>query len=304
LQSEGRFTTYLALRQLAEKGKAHPESGPHTYLAPNDAAFAALPAGELDRLKSDPALLRKFFDPHTLSGRVTVADMVGPGRSQSHRFKSMSDTSLEFSPAPAAPAAPTATTAVAPVGPVGPIGSVGPVAPAPAAPAPAAPEAPTANTAVGPVGPVEPTGPVGPEAPAPAAPQAPTATEAVKPVAPTETPVAAMPTDAPLASPAMVPIDPITVQAVKDALTKMQATVDATKLKMATAPTTTQTEQTAEMEKIALAQSAAEAAEATKLKLASALLKTQQPQILSTQTELLNSSSVFEMSKLLSTAGL
>jgi hypothetical protein len=315
LQAEGRFTTYLALRQLAHLNQGHPANGPSTFLAPNDAAFAALPAGELDRLKSDPARLRKFFDTYTLAGRVTAADMVGPGRSQSHHFKSTGGASLEFSPAPAAPVAPTATGAVGPIG---------PAAPAPAAPTPAAPEAPTANTAA--IGPVGPIGPVAPEQP----------TQVASPSKPVETAGTTMPADlpdAPLASPAMVPIDPITVQAVKDALTKMQTAMDASlktttasattqtvptnltsdavakamaeagssNLKTTTVPSTDQTAQMAQMESDAAAQAAAEA---TKLKMTSALMNIQSAQIISTQPALINGSTVFEMSGLLSTVGL
>ncbi|OGT58624.1 MAG: hypothetical protein A3E01_03935 [Gammaproteobacteria bacterium RIFCSPHIGHO2_12_FULL_63_22] len=99
LQAAGRFNTFLELQKLAGPGKSGQAKGPRTYLVPNDAAFAALPPGELDKLKKDPAQIRKFLSAHTLPGRVTVDDMVGPGRSKSNRIKSEQGFTLEFKPA-------------------------------------------------------------------------------------------------------------------------------------------------------------------------------------------------------------
>ena len=174
LESAGRFNTYLALQKLAGPAKGKAAKGPHSFLVPNDAAFAAMPPGELEKIKSNPALARKFLDLHTLPGHVTLDDMVGADHSQSRRFKSQQGAMLEFTagksaakhgpkvkesdgvadasagnapsgdaaPAPAAPVAPAAPIApIAPVAPVAQIATEVPVAPpAPAAPAPRDPQ--------------------------------------------------------------------------------------------------------------------------------------------------------------------
>lgn len=50
-------------------------SGTVTLFAPSDAAFAALPAGTLDALRSDPAALRSVLLAHTLPTRLPSADV-------------------------------------------------------------------------------------------------------------------------------------------------------------------------------------------------------------------------------------
>lgn len=86
LQAEGRFSTYLALRQVAGLSKARPSKSPRTFLVPNDAAFAAVPAAELERLKSDPARARAYLDMLTLQGKVSARDLADatPGRGRRH----------------------------------------------------------------------------------------------------------------------------------------------------------------------------------------------------------------------------
>lgn len=96
LQAAGRFNTYLALQKIAGAGKGNGAHGPQTFLVPNDAAFAAMPPGELAKLKANPGQLRKFLDLYTLPGKVTLDDMVGANHSQSHRFKSKQGATLEF----------------------------------------------------------------------------------------------------------------------------------------------------------------------------------------------------------------
>ena len=46
-----------------------------TLFAPNDDALAALPAGVLDTLRSDPAALRAFLDAHTIPTRMPTLDV-------------------------------------------------------------------------------------------------------------------------------------------------------------------------------------------------------------------------------------
>lgn len=51
--------------------------GPFTLFAPNEAAFNALPEGELDRLLADPAALRRLLEYHVLPNRTHAADADG-----------------------------------------------------------------------------------------------------------------------------------------------------------------------------------------------------------------------------------
>lgn len=114
LQAAGRFKTYLELQKIAAPGKSGAARSARTYLVPNDAAFAKLPPAVLEKLKSDPALARKFLDTHTLPGRVTVDDMVGPRRSASNQLRNEQGAMLAFkSAAPADVAAPVPATAPA-----------------------------------------------------------------------------------------------------------------------------------------------------------------------------------------------
>ena len=87
LASAGRFSTFLSLMDAAgmqdmhrlAKGKAY------TILAPNDAAFAALPAGTVEALRKNPQQLRSFLMAHMLPGPVMVQDMFDPGQASSHK---------------------------------------------------------------------------------------------------------------------------------------------------------------------------------------------------------------------------
>ena len=54
--------------------------GPLTLFAPTDAAFAALPEGDLEALTSDPAALREILLAHLVLGEQTSADLAGLAR--------------------------------------------------------------------------------------------------------------------------------------------------------------------------------------------------------------------------------
>jgi hypothetical protein len=113
LRAAGRFNTYLELQKLAAPGKSGKARTAQTFLVPNDAAFAKLPPAVLEKLKTNPALARKFLDSHTLPGRVTVDDMVGPRRSKSNQLKSEQGGMLAFKSATTVDGAPPAPTAMA-----------------------------------------------------------------------------------------------------------------------------------------------------------------------------------------------
>ena len=83
-------------------------AGPFTVFAPTDEAFAALPAGTLDKLLADPEALKKVLLYHVVSGEVTADQVVGltsadsvegsPSPSPSRTARSTSTTPPRSSP--------------------------------------------------------------------------------------------------------------------------------------------------------------------------------------------------------------
>ena len=72
------FSTLVAALTAAELVETLQGEGPFTVFAPNDDAFAALPAGLLDKLllpENDDDLL-KILKYHVISGEVLAADVV------------------------------------------------------------------------------------------------------------------------------------------------------------------------------------------------------------------------------------
>ena len=72
----GSFKTLLAAVQAAGLADTLQGAGPFTVFAPNDAAFAKLPAGTLDGLLADKAELTSILTYHVVSGRVSSADLI------------------------------------------------------------------------------------------------------------------------------------------------------------------------------------------------------------------------------------
>ena len=70
----GQFTTLAKALDAAGLTDTLKGPGPFTVFAPTDAAFAKLPAGTLDNLLADPAMLRSVLTYHVVSGKVTAAD--------------------------------------------------------------------------------------------------------------------------------------------------------------------------------------------------------------------------------------
>ena len=72
----GSFNTLIAAVQAAGLAETLAGPGPFTVFAPNDAAFAKLPAGALDALLADKEELASLLTYHVVSGRVYAADLV------------------------------------------------------------------------------------------------------------------------------------------------------------------------------------------------------------------------------------
>jgi len=72
----GSFKTLLTAATAAGLVDTLKGAGPFTVFAPTDDAFAALPAGTLDKLLADPEALKKILLYHVVSGDVTADQVV------------------------------------------------------------------------------------------------------------------------------------------------------------------------------------------------------------------------------------
>jgi uncharacterized surface protein with fasciclin (FAS1) repeats len=72
----GTFTTLVAAVKAASLAETLTGEGPFTVFAPNDAAFAKLPAGTVDALLKDIPQLKKILTYHVVAGKVMAADVV------------------------------------------------------------------------------------------------------------------------------------------------------------------------------------------------------------------------------------
>ncbi len=75
-QSAGSFNTLVAAVSAAGLAETLSGPGPFTVFAPNDDAFAKLPAGTVDALLADVPKLKKILTYHVVSGDVRAADVV------------------------------------------------------------------------------------------------------------------------------------------------------------------------------------------------------------------------------------
>jgi len=71
----GSFTTLVQAVQAAGLVETLKGPGPFTVFAPNDAAFAKVPADVLQGLLADKAALAKVLTYHVVPGRVTAAEL-------------------------------------------------------------------------------------------------------------------------------------------------------------------------------------------------------------------------------------
>jgi uncharacterized surface protein with fasciclin (FAS1) repeats len=70
-QAAGQFNTLLTAVEAAGLTATLRSPGPFTVLAPTDAAFAALPAGTLEAVLADEALLTAILTYHVIAGEYT-----------------------------------------------------------------------------------------------------------------------------------------------------------------------------------------------------------------------------------------
>ena len=72
----GQFTTLAAALQAAGLVETLKGPGPFTVFAPTDAAFAKLPAAQLNAILADRALLTKLLTYHVAAGRLPASEVV------------------------------------------------------------------------------------------------------------------------------------------------------------------------------------------------------------------------------------
>jgi uncharacterized surface protein with fasciclin (FAS1) repeats len=79
LTASGQFTTLLKALDATNLTAVLKSSGPLTVFAPTDAAFTALPPGQLDGLMtaSPPAALQKLLTYHLINAKVDAAKIKG-----------------------------------------------------------------------------------------------------------------------------------------------------------------------------------------------------------------------------------
>ena len=84
------FSTLVAAVQAASLVEALQGPGPFTVFAPNDEAFAKLPAGTVQTLVQNPPQLVRILKFHVVAGHYTQAELIQLGQV----------TSLEGAPIP------------------------------------------------------------------------------------------------------------------------------------------------------------------------------------------------------------
>ena len=77
LKADGHFKTFIKALDAANMTTVLKTNKNLTVFAPTDAAFAALPPGELDRLLKSPAELQKLMTYHVINATVDAARIKG-----------------------------------------------------------------------------------------------------------------------------------------------------------------------------------------------------------------------------------
>ncbi|EKQ68216.1 secreted/surface protein with fasciclin-like repeats [Leptolyngbyaceae cyanobacterium JSC-12] len=77
--SAGSFTTLVAAVQAAGLVETLKSPGPFTVFAPNDDAFAKLPAGTIQTLVQNIPQLTRILKFHVVPGRLTKAELADLG---------------------------------------------------------------------------------------------------------------------------------------------------------------------------------------------------------------------------------
>lgn len=90
----GEFNTLVAALKAAELVETLKGDGPFTVFAPNDDAFAKLPAGTVESLLKDKEKLTAILTYHVVAGKVMAADVGGLSEAKTLNGKMVSvDTS-------------------------------------------------------------------------------------------------------------------------------------------------------------------------------------------------------------------
>lgn len=76
LNSNLDYTTAALAVKAAGLDSQLKTGGPYTIFAPNNAAFAKLPQGQLDSLMKDPAKLSTILKVHVVNGKYAKADII------------------------------------------------------------------------------------------------------------------------------------------------------------------------------------------------------------------------------------
>lgn len=71
----GSFNTLATALKAAGLVDTLKGKGPFTVFAPNDAAFAKLPEGTVEKLLKDIPMLKKILTYHVVAGKVMAADV-------------------------------------------------------------------------------------------------------------------------------------------------------------------------------------------------------------------------------------
>lgn len=94
-KAAGGFTTLQKAIGVAGMGSTLEGPGPYTVFAPNDAAFAALPAGSVDTLLKDVAQLSRTLSYHVVPGHFTLAELKAKADARGTTYlKTITGTSL------------------------------------------------------------------------------------------------------------------------------------------------------------------------------------------------------------------
>ncbi len=77
IQNNEDLSTLVAAIEAAGLGETLAGEGPFTVFAPNNAAFEAIPAEDLEALLADPATLTDILLLHVVGGELMAADLGG-----------------------------------------------------------------------------------------------------------------------------------------------------------------------------------------------------------------------------------
>jgi uncharacterized surface protein with fasciclin (FAS1) repeats len=76
LVAQGNYKTFLSLVDQANVQQLKSMPGPFTVFAPTDAAFANVPKATMDKIMSDPAIVRDVVFFHMTPGQYMAKDLI------------------------------------------------------------------------------------------------------------------------------------------------------------------------------------------------------------------------------------